>query len=92
MIYLRSEIPSINHAMDLVRFSVLLWASQVVLVVKSLPTSTEDPGSIPGSGRYPGGELGNPLQYSCPENLQGERSVMGYRPWGHKESDMTEVT
>ena len=28
----------------------------------------KDPGSIPGSGKYPGGEHGNPLQYSCLEN------------------------
>ena len=28
-----------------------------------------DPGSIPGSGRYPGEGNGNPLQYSCLENL-----------------------
>ena len=27
-----------------------------------------DLGSIPGSGRPPGGGHGNPLQYSCPEN------------------------
>ena len=27
-----------------------------------------DTGSIPGSGRSPGGEHGNPLQYSCLEN------------------------
>ena len=27
-----------------------------------------DPGSIPGSGRSPGGGSGNPLQYSCLEN------------------------
>ena len=29
-------------------------------------------------------------QYSCLENLNGERSVVGYSPGGHKESDMTE--
>ena len=28
-----------------------------------------DGGSIPGSGRSPGGGYGNPLQYSCLENL-----------------------
>ena len=28
-----------------------------------------DMGLIPGSERYPGGENGNPLQYSCMENL-----------------------
>ena len=27
-----------------------------------------DPGLIPGSGRPPGEENGNPLQYSCLEN------------------------
>ena len=27
-----------------------------------------DPGSVPGSGRSPGEENGNPLQYSCLEN------------------------
>ena len=27
-----------------------------------------DPGSIPGSGRFPRGGHGNPLQYSCLEN------------------------
>ena len=26
---------------------------------------TRDPGSIPRSGRYPGVESGNPLQYAC---------------------------
>ena len=26
---------------------------------------TGDLGSIPGSGRSPGGGIGNPLQYSC---------------------------
>ena len=29
---------------------------------------TGDAGSIPGSGRYPGGGNGNPFQYSCLEN------------------------
>ena len=38
--------------------------------VKSLPAmpDTRDPGSIPGSGRSPGGVNGNPLQYSRLEN------------------------
>ena len=29
---------------------------------------TRDTGSIPGSGRFPGGGNGNPLQYSCLKN------------------------
>ena len=44
---------------------------------------------IPGLGRYPGGGHGNPLQYSCLE-FHGQRSLAGYSPWGHKESDVTE--
>ena len=27
-----------------------------------------------------------------PGKFQGQRSLTGYNPWGHKESDMTEVT
>ena len=40
----------------------------MALVVKSLPASAGDVGSIPGSGRSPGEGNGNPLQYSCLEN------------------------
>ena len=47
-------------------------------------------GSIPGLGRSPGGGHGNPLQYSCLENPHGQRSLVGYSPWGRKESDTTE--
>ena len=42
----------------------LILASQVVLVVKNLPANIadlRDTGSIPGSGRSPGGGHGNPL-------------------------------
>ena len=49
-----------------------------------------DQGLIPGLGKYPGGEHGNPFQYSCLENSHGQRSLVGYSPWGHKESDTTE--
>ena len=39
-------------------------ASLVVQMVKNPPASAGDPGSIPGSGRSPGGGHGEPLQYS----------------------------
>ena len=45
---------------------------------------------IPGLGRPAGGGHGNPLQYSCLENPHGQRSLVGYSPWGHKESETTE--
>ena len=47
------------------------YTSQAVLVVKDLPASVadrRDVGSIPGSGRSPGGRNGNPLQFPCLEN------------------------
>ena len=64
-------------------------------MVKNLPANAgdvRDMGSIPGSGRSPGGGHGKPLQYSCLENPHGQRSLAGYSPLGHKESDTTEVT
>ena len=45
---------------------------------------------IPGSGKSPGGGLGNPLQYSCLESPHRQRSLVGYSPPDCKESDMTE--
>jgi len=46
-------------------------------MVKNPPVMREDPGSIPGSGRSPGEENGNPLQYSCLENpMDGEPGVL----------------
>ena len=40
-------------------------------MIKNLPVNAgdvRDAGSIPGSGRSPGGRHNNPLQYSCLEN------------------------
>ena len=56
-------------------------ASEVV--VKSPPAKAgdaRDKGLIPESGRSPGGENGNPLQYSCLENFmdRGTRQATVY--------------
>ena len=45
---------------------------------------------LPVLGRSPGGGHGNPLQYSCLEIPQGQRSLVGYSPCGRRESDRTE--
>ena len=48
----------------------MVGVSQVALVVKNLPANAgdiRDMGSIPGSGRSPGGGFDNPLHYSCLE-------------------------
>ena len=49
-------------------------ASQVALVVKNLPANAGDMSSIPGLGRCPGGEHGNPLHYSCLEHSMDRRA------------------
>ena len=36
-------------------------------MVKNMPTNAGDTCLIPGLGRYPGGENGNPLHYTCLE-------------------------
>ena len=54
-----------------VSVNCILPASQVVLLVKNPPANARDvgySGLIPGSGRFPGGGQGNPLQCSCLEN------------------------
>ena len=40
--------------------------------------------SVPG--------LGMATPVFLPGKSHGQRSLVGYRPWGHKESDMNEAT
>ena len=66
------------------------------LLVKNPPVNAgdlRDMGSIPGSGRSPGGGHGTPLEYSCLENRMTEEprglQSMAYRV---TESDTSDVT
>ena len=68
--------------------------SQVALEVKNTCAYTEeirDMGFIPGWGRSPGGGNGNPLQYSCLENLMDRggwwATVHGVQKVRHNWSD-----
>ena len=50
-----------------------------------------DPGSIPTSGRSsPGGKKWLPTPIFFPGESHGQRSLVGYSPWGHTELDMIE--
>ena len=71
------------------------WASQVTLAVKNPSANAGDKrdlGSIPGSGRSPGGRHVNPFWYFCLENPHGQMSPqlvyglqsMGSQRVGHK--------
>ena len=66
-----------------------MWASQMVLVVKNPPASAgvvRNIGSIPGSGRSPGGGLVHPLQCSHLETPMARRAGQA------TEADTTEAT
>ena len=66
------------------------WASLVAQMVKNPPAMQETWVQSLGWEDSPGGGHGNPLQYSCLENPHGQRSPVGYSPWGRRGSDMTE--
>ena len=56
---------------------------------KNLPANAGNAGSIPGLERSPGGGNGNPLQYSCLGESNGQRNLAGYRPWSRTELHVT---
>ena len=58
--------------------------------MKNLPANAGDTGSIPGSGKSPGGGNGKPTPVFLPGRPHGQRSLAGCSPWGHKELDRTE--
>ena len=65
----------------------------MVLVVKNLPAHVGDTrvtGWISGSGRFTWSRQWQPTSIFLPEESHGQRSLVGYSPWGHKESDLTE--
>ena len=66
--------------------------SQVVLVVKNLPANARDArdvGSTSWVGKTPWRKW-QPTPIFLLEKSHGQRSLVGYSPWGRKESDTTE--
>ena len=59
-------------------------------MVKNPPANAGDVSSIPGLGRFPWSRKWQPTSVFLPEKFHGQRSLAGYSPWGHKESDKTE--
>ena len=62
----------------------------MLLLFKVSAWNAGDLGSIPGSGRSPGEGKRHPTPVLLPGESHGGRSLVGYSPWGHKESDTTE--
>ena len=59
-------------------------------MVKNLPAKAGDAGLIPGSGRSPWRRKWQPTPVFFLGASHRQRNLMGYSPWGLKESDMTE--
>ena len=57
--------------------------------VKRLPTMREA-GFNPWVGKIPWRRKWQPTPVPLPGKSHGQRSLVGYSPWGHKESDTTE--
>ena len=60
-------------------------------MVKNPPAKAGDAGdrgSIPESERSPRVSKWQPSPVFLPGKSHGQRSLVGYRPWGHKDLDM----
>ena len=58
-------------------------------MVKDLPDESGEEVSTPELGRFPWRREWQPTPVFLPRKSHGQRSLVGYSPWGHKESDMT---
>ena len=58
-------------------------------VVKNPPDNVGDTGLIPGPQRFPWKRKWQPTPVFLPGNFYGQRILVGYSPWGHRELDMT---
>ena len=56
-------------------------------MIKNLSANAGDAGSIPELGRSPGEGKWQRTPVFLPGKFRGQRSLAGYSPWGHKESD-----
>ena len=68
--------------------SLEFMASQVVLVVKNLPTNAgryKKQGFDPWVRKIPWRRIWQPTPVFLPGKSHGQRSLAGYSPWGHKE-------
>ena len=74
--------------------------SHHICVFEGFPVGSDDKesaccvrnlGSIPGLGRSSGGGHGNPAPVFLPRESPWTNSLVGYRPWGQKESGVTKT-
>ena len=69
--------------------TVRIWTSLVAQMVKRLPTMRR-PGFDPWVRKISWSRKWQPTPVFLPGKFHGRRSLVGYSPWGRKESDTTE--
>ena len=57
---------------------------------KESARNVRDSGSIPGSGRSSGEGHGSPMPVFLPGEFCGQKNLVNYSLWGHKESNTAE--
>ena len=91
---LREHFSLVKTSFVSVKINTYLWASQVAQVVNNPLANAGDAGDsdlISGRGRFPWRRAWQPTTIFSPGKFHGQRSLAGYNPWGHKESDMTDL-
>ena len=83
MIYIYTYIYVYTHS------HIHIGASLVAQMVKNLPAMRETWVQSPGQEDALEKGMATPPVF-LPGEFHGQRSLTGYSPWGHKESDMTE--
>ena len=71
--------------LDICFSPVASWASQVALVVKNLPANAGD-----ARDALVWEDILEKERVFVSGKFHGQRSLVSYSPWGHKESDTTE--
>ena len=59
-------------------------------MVKNSLANAGDMGSVPQVRKIPWRRAWQPTPVFLPGEFRGQKSLVDYSPWGHKESDMTE--
>ena len=67
-----------------------LWASLVTQMLNNFPALQETQRFDPWVGKIPWRRAWQPIPAFLPGEFRGLRSLVGYGPWGRKESDTTE--
>ena len=79
--FLRPQLPYLLSSFTSSGASLQRWLSGKTICLPVLETQETLVRSLGGEDPLEK-EVANPHQYSCLENFNGQRSVVGYRPWG----------